>query len=99
MEEQPISHGIIALDELPEIHRHLDAEQAERYLMGNSPAGEVANLEEHLLICADCRVELSNADIYVSSMSEVAARFRKRTARLMAAVAAGLLVAGILALR
>ena len=30
----------------------MDAEEAERYLMGDSPDEEAADLEEHLLLCA-----------------------------------------------
>jgi len=55
------------------IQRHMDMEEAERYLMGWSPEEEAAVLEEHLLVCASCRRHLSSTELYVSSMSEAAA--------------------------
>ena len=54
------------------IQRHMDMEEAERYLMGWSPEEEAAVLEEHLLVCASCRRHLSTTELYVSSMSEAA---------------------------
>jgi hypothetical protein len=51
-----------------EIHRHMDTEEAERYLMGVSREDEAAELEEHLLVCADCRERISTTDLYLSSM-------------------------------
>lgn len=55
------------------IHRHMDTEEAERYLMGRSPEEEAADFEEHLLVCARCRQHLSSMDLYMSSISEAAA--------------------------
>jgi hypothetical protein len=36
-----------------------------------------ATLEEHLLICAECRVRLTAADEYVVAMKAAAAKFRE----------------------
>jgi hypothetical protein len=87
----------------------MDTEEAERYLMGRSPEEEVADFEEHLLVCARCRQHLSSVDLYISSMSEAAAEVsasKEFTAygnwqllKLLAAIGtvAGLALLGVLA--
>jgi len=69
-------HGAVAFGTMREIHRHMDPEEAERYLMGGSPEDETAALEEHLLVCSNCRDRVSETDIYLSSMSEAAEEVR-----------------------
>jgi hypothetical protein len=61
-----------------EIHRHVDSEEAERYLMGN--CRETAALEEHLLVCHTCRERIRNTELYLASMSGAAAVLRGRKA-------------------
>jgi hypothetical protein len=58
--------------------RHLDSEEAERYLMGH--CRETAALEEHLLVCHSCRARIRNTDVYLASMSGAAAVLRARQA-------------------
>lgn len=53
---------------------HLDGEQLERYSMGTTPEPELAQMEEHLLICADCQDALARTDMYVRAMRAAAAR-------------------------
>jgi predicted anti-sigma-YlaC factor YlaD len=54
----------------------MDAEEAERYLLGDSPAEEAADLEEHLLVCDECREQISNTDGYLSAMYAAASEVR-----------------------
>src|SRR6266567_2114511 len=86
----------------------MDTEEAERYLMGDSPDEESARCEEHLLVCPRCREQMSETDAYVSSMCEAAEEVRAhpeerawRLSYLWGGVAAGasILVLGLLALR
>ena len=110
MREQLTAHGMVVFLFMREMHRHMDAEEAERYLMGNSPEDETAYLEEHLLVCEGCRERISNADEYLSAMSDAAGELRGHTAtriehnwqlsRLLPTVAAmaGALLLGLLAL-
>jgi hypothetical protein len=56
--------------------RHADEEELERYSLGDSAEEECAWLEEHLLVCADCRQRLEDQDIYASSMARAAAEWR-----------------------
>jgi len=101
--------GGVAFGIMREIHRHMDDEEAERYLMGDSPEEEASDLEEHLLVCAGCREQISNTDAYLSSMSAAAAELRgwplfddgKQLSKVLPAFVAMafLLLVGLLALR
>jgi hypothetical protein len=57
--------------------RHMDEEEAERYLLGHSPDEEATDLEEHLLICPRCREQISNTDGYLSAIYDAAAQLRE----------------------
>jgi hypothetical protein len=59
------------------IHQHMDEDEAERYLLGNSPEDEAAVLEEHLLVCPCCREQISNTDGYLCAMYDAAERLRE----------------------
>ena len=63
-----------------EIHHHVDSEEAERYLMGNTPDEETAELAEHLLACEYCRMNISNVELYLDAMSKAAGELRRRAA-------------------
>ena len=62
---------------IPDTHRHVDDEAIERYSVGETPEGEVARLEEHLLICESCRRRLAETDVYGSSMQRASAELRR----------------------
>jgi hypothetical protein len=60
-----------------DIHRHVDAEDLERYSMGTSPPEEAALIEEHLLTCEACQDRLLEADEYQSVMRASSAHLRR----------------------
>ena len=53
---------------------HISEDALERYAMRTLPEPELAVLEEHLLICAECRQRLQATEQYVAAMREAAAR-------------------------
>ena len=82
---------------------HLDEAQLEAYSMGKLPESELAECEEHLLICDSCRQRVEENDIYIRSMRDAAARLRAqeerprraRLPRLVPVLAAAVLILGI----
>jgi uncharacterized CHY-type Zn-finger protein len=56
---------------------HAAEDDLERYAMRTLPAAESDQLEEHLLICAECRDRLTAADEYVTAMRSAAAKIRE----------------------
>ena len=58
-------------------HRHLDAEDLERYALGAfAPEGD-ALLEEHLLICEGCQDRVREAEEYLLAMRMAAEQWRR----------------------
>jgi len=55
----------------------MDAEDLERYSMGNTSVVESETIEEHLLTCEDCRDRLHETDDYLRAMRTSAARLRR----------------------
>jgi anti-sigma factor RsiW len=55
-----------------DINPHIGAEELEDYAMGRIPEEQAGRLEEHLLICADCRQRLQEYDSYRSAMRQAA---------------------------
>ena len=53
---------------MPEIHRHTDTKELERYSQGNIPQSEADRIEEHLLPCESCRHQLEETELYIASM-------------------------------
>ncbi len=47
---------------LPKAIRHMDAEDIERYSMGDISEERCAQFEEHLLICETCRIRVAESD-------------------------------------
>lgn len=47
---------------------HISDDVLELYLMGRLTEMEMAPLEEHLLICEDCRNRLEEAETYLAAM-------------------------------
>jgi hypothetical protein len=86
-----------------EIHRHMGPEELERYSLGNSAPAETARVEEHLLVCEQCRCKLEETEGYGIAMKSAAAELRRtgtRRRRIIPAVAAaaGLILAVSVAL-
>ncbi len=48
----------------------------EAYAAGSLPVGEVTDVEEHLLVCADCQRRLAETEAYLRAMRRAAARAR-----------------------
>ena len=59
------------------IDRHLNDEETERYAMGSVSEEEMARLEEHLLICEPCQVQVTESDVYVAAMEAAGMRLRR----------------------
>ena len=57
--------------------RHTDAEDLERYSMGDTSLEESGSIEEHLLTCEDCRNQLHKTDDYLLAMRTSSARLRR----------------------
>ncbi len=51
----------------------------ERYSMGALPEEEVAELEEHLLVCESCRTRLAREDAFAGGMRRAALRLRQES--------------------
>jgi anti-sigma factor RsiW len=64
-----------------EIDRHMDPEELEKYAMGDAPVDEAERIEEHLLVCASCRRNLSETENYVRSMAHAASAIRRSPPR------------------
>ena len=60
-----------------EIVQHATDDTLERYSMRTLPAPEVESLEEHLLICSECRDRLESTEQYVAAMRAAAAKIRR----------------------
>jgi anti-sigma factor RsiW len=56
---------------------HAAEDDLERYAMRTLPATESDRLEEHLLICAECRDRLEATDECVATMKAAAAKIRE----------------------
>ena len=48
----------------------------EAYAAGTLPAGQVSDVEEHLLVCAECQQRLAETEAYLRAMRRAAARAR-----------------------
>ena len=59
-----------------EIVVHISDNDLERYALGSLPEAELAPLEEHLLICSECRDRLEATEQYVMAMLAAAAHIR-----------------------
>jgi hypothetical protein len=60
-----------------DIHRHVDAEDLERYSMGSFPLEDAPRIEEHLLTCDGCQERLLEADEYQFVMRASSAYWRR----------------------
>ncbi len=86
-----------------EIHRHMEPEELERYSLGYMTPAETARVEEHLLVCEQCREKLDETEGYAIAMKAAAAEMDRRSWKpgwlAIAAAAACLLLSVGLALR
>jgi len=60
-----------------EVVEHVSEDDLERYAMRTLPAPESECLEEHLLICSECRDGLTATDGYVAAMRSAAGKIRR----------------------
>ncbi len=49
-------------------HRHMSPAEVERYSLGTVPETDLAPLEEHLLICEQCRSLVEQSDAYIAAI-------------------------------
>lgn len=57
--------------------KHVAEDDLENYVMRTLPESACAALEEHLLMCSDCRDRLEPTDEYVAAMKAAAAKIRE----------------------
>lgn len=83
-----------------ELDRHSDPEELERFAMGDIASEEAECLENHLLFCEACRVDLMETEAYLASMRRAAASYRKPKVQtgwsLLPLLAAGCCLVGLL---
>jgi anti-sigma factor ChrR (cupin superfamily) len=60
-----------------QVETHVNDDTLERYAMWSLQSPESERLEEHLLICAECRDLLQSTNEYVAAMKEAAAKLRE----------------------
>src|SRR5439155_20640162 len=60
------------------VNRHIDEEEVERYSRGTVPEEQLAQVEEHLLVCETCQNRVQKADEYQVAMHNAAEELRKR---------------------
>ena len=60
---------------LPELNRHMEEEEIERYSMGVLSAEEVARAEEHLLVCETCQALVEKEDTFTRAIRKAGARW------------------------
>jgi hypothetical protein len=96
---------MLVIINMRETHRHMDAEELERYSLGNTSPEETACLEEHLLVCEQCRAKVDETDRFAHGMKSATAELEQEGARPrrslipILAAAACLLLAATFALR
>ena len=56
---------------------HVPEDDLEKLAMQTLPDSETGPLEEHLLICAECRDRLESTDEYVAAMKVAAGKIRQ----------------------
>jgi anti-sigma factor RsiW len=49
-------------------HRHLDDETLERYVLGRLTEPDLADAEEHLLVCEECRRSLAGVQSFINAV-------------------------------
>jgi hypothetical protein len=72
-----VQNRMLAFLIMKKIQRHMEAEDLERYSVGNSSEDESEPLEEHLLTCDDCRERLRETDDYLVALRTTASQLRR----------------------
>ena len=57
--------------------QHMDADEIERYSLGDLAEREAAPFDEHLLICGLCRTKVEASDAYIAAMRGAASLVRE----------------------
>lgn len=68
---------------------HIESETLEQYAMETLPEPQMADFEEHLLVCAGCQDRLEETDAYIQALRAVAPQLRKERASLLARILPG----------
>ncbi len=63
---------------MPRTHAHLSEEMLEEYALGRLRGVALAWVEEHLLICADCRNRLEETEAFIQAARGAARRLREQ---------------------
>jgi len=63
-----------------EHNSHATSDQLEDYVLGRLPASDVDGLEEHLMVCAECRARLGEIEDFVGGVKEALGEEKPRTA-------------------
>ena len=58
--------------------QHPDEDQWERYALGMLPEDQIAEMEEHLLVCPDCQDRLAEADAYIYAVREAVRNLQRK---------------------
>jgi hypothetical protein len=64
-----------------EIHRHMEPEELERYSLGYTTAVETERIEEHLLVCEQCREKLDETEGFAIAMKAAATQLDRKSWR------------------
>ena len=62
-----------------EFVEHTSEDDLERYVVQTLTESAAATLEEHLLICSECRDRLVDAEEYVAALQAAASGLRKKS--------------------
>jgi methionine-rich copper-binding protein CopC len=65
----------------PSRAKHVSEEDLERYSMNQLAEPELAEVEMHLLVCAECQDRVTESDRFVRAMRDAASRLRREPAR------------------
>jgi len=60
---------------------HIDDDYLELYALDRLAEPDAARVEEHLLVCGECRMRLAASDAYVAAMGAACRAFRDGVSR------------------
>jgi anti-sigma factor RsiW len=63
---------------MPRPSEHIDEELLESYALGRAPAPETGRIEEHLLVCEECRLRLTALDSFIPAIRSAARKARRK---------------------
>ena len=73
----PLLPGEIGYREIVESVPHMSEDDLERYAMKTLNVADLDRLDDHLLVCPECRKRLGETERYVLAMRAAAARLRE----------------------